>query len=461
MKVTVFGSGYVGLVTAACLAEVGHNVCCMDVDAFRVGRLNKGEVPIFEPGLQEIVQTNLEEQRLWFTSDSSAAVAHGQIQFIAVGTPSGPDGSADLRFVDAVAAQIGDQLKRRALVVVKSTVPVGTGDRVRQQISMALQLRDVALDFSVASNPEFLKEGAAVNDFMKPDRIIVGRSEQLDEKGLVEDMMRELYAPFNRNHDRLMFMDVRSAELTKYAANAMLATKISFINEVANIAEHLGADVEAVRNGIGADPRIGYHFIYPGCGYGGSCFPKDVSALEHLARAHDYQPLLLQAVDAVNHRQRLCLFDKLEAFYHGDLAGKRIAVWGLAFKPNTDDMREAPSRYLMESLWQAGALVQAFDPQAQRECRRLYGDHPALTLCGSKEAALEGADALVICTEWKNFWAPDFELIAESLQDRLVVDGRNIFAPEIVARYGLRYLSIGRPETALAKTRPDLSVVGQ
>jgi UDPglucose 6-dehydrogenase len=461
MKVTVFGSGYVGLVTAACLAEVGHNVCCMDVDAFRVGRLNKGDVPIFEPGLQEIVQNNLQEKRLWFTSDSSAAVAHGQIQFIAVGTPSGADGSADLRYVDSVAAQIGDQLKRSALVVVKSTVPVGTGDRVRKHIATALQLRDLDIDFSVASNPEFLKEGAAVNDFMKPDRIIVGRSEEPAEKLLVEDLMRELYAPFNRNHDRLMFMDVRSSELTKYAANAMLATKISFINEVANIAEHLGADVEAVRNGIGADPRIGYHFIYPGCGYGGSCFPKDVTALENLARENNYQPQLLEAVDAVNQRQRQCLFDKLETFYGGDLAGKRIAVWGLAFKPNTDDMREAPSRYLMESLWEAGALVQAFDPQAHHECRRLYGDHPALELCASKEAALEGADALVICTEWKNFWAPDFELMSESLKDQLIIDGRNIYSPGIVARYGLRYLSIGRPQQAAINTRPDLSVVGQ
>lgn len=439
MNITIFGTGYVGLVTGACLADVGHNVLCMDVDKAKIEKLENGQIPIFEPGLESIVKHTVAAGRLSFTTDAKTAVKHGVFQFIAVGTPPDEDGSADLQYVTAVARSIGQYMDDYKVVVDKSTVPVGTADKVRAAVRSELDHRDLELDFDVVSNPEFLKEGAAINDFMKPDRIVVGT----DSDKAVE-MLREVYYPFNRSHDRMIFMDVRSAELTKYAANAMLATKISFMNEVANLAERLGADIEAVRQGIGSDPRIGYHFIYPGCGYGGSCFPKDVQALARTARDCDYESRLLNAVEAVNYAQKHVLFDKVSHYFQGDLKGKVVAVWGLAFKPNTDDMREASSRTLIENLWKAGAVVQAFDPEAMEETQRIYGDHDGLTLCGTKEQALKGADVLVICTEWKEFRSPDFEAIAATLREPAVFDGRNLYEPEMLHRYGLIYYAIGR-----------------
>ncbi|WP_273426925.1 UDP-glucose/GDP-mannose dehydrogenase family protein [Marinobacter sp.] len=439
MNITIFGTGYVGLVTGACLADVGHNVLCMDVDKAKIEKLENGQIPIFEPGLESIVKHTVAAGRLSFTTDAKTAVKHGVLQFIAVGTPPDEDGSADLQYVTAVARSIGQYMDDYKVVVDKSTVPVGTADKVRAAVRSELDHRDLELDFDVVSNPEFLKEGAAINDFMKPDRIVVGT----DSDKAVE-MLREVYYPFNRSHDRMIFMDVRSAELTKYAANAMLATKISFMNEVANLAERLGADIEAVRQGIGSDPRIGYHFIYPGCGYGGSCFPKDVQALARTARDCDYESRLLNAVEAVNYAQKHVLFDKVSHYFQGDLKGKVVAVWGLAFKPNTDDMREASSRTLIENLWKAGAVVQAFDPEAMEETQRIYGDHDGLTLCGTKEQALKGADVLVICTEWKEFRSPDFEAIAATLREPAVFDGRNLYEPEMLHRYGLIYYAIGR-----------------
>ena len=439
MRITIFGTGYVGLVTGACLAEVGHHVMCMDVDQNKIERLREGEVPIYEPGLEPIVAHNTEAGRLRFTTDAVQAVEYGELQFIAVGTPSDEDGSADLKYVLAVARSIGEHMNDYRVVVDKSTVPVGTADKVREQIAQSLAERGVALDFDVVSNPEFLKEGAAVDDFMKPDRIIIGT-----ETERPQELLRELYYPFNRNHERLLFMDVRSAELTKYAANAMLATKISFMNEIANLAERLGADVESVRRGIGSDPRIGYHFIYPGCGYGGSCFPKDVKALAHTAHDYRYDAPLMNAVEAVNNDQKQVLFDKISHYYGGELDGKTIALWGLAFKPKTDDMREAPSRVLMEELWAAGARVQAFDPEAMEETQRIYPDQAGLQLCGTKEQALKGADCLAICTEWKEFRSPDFELIAATLGSPVVFDGRNLYDQRMLGRYGLSYYAIGR-----------------
>ncbi|WIO74419.1 UDP-glucose/GDP-mannose dehydrogenase family protein [Porticoccaceae bacterium LTM1] len=439
MKVTIFGSGYVGLVTGACLSHVGHDVVCVDINPEKVEQLNRGVSPIFEPGLEEFLKEGLREQRLQFTTDIAKAVAHGEVQFIAVGTPADEDGSADIRYVLEVGKSIGQHLNHPAVVVTKSTVPVGTSDRVHNAVATALQARGVKPAFAVASNPEFLKEGAAINDFMKPDRIVVGTDSEW-----VERIMRELYAPFNRNHERLMVMDIRSAELTKYAANAMLATKISFINEIANIAEQVGADIEHVRQGIGSDPRIGYHFIYPGCGYGGSCFPKDTRALEATALQAGYRPSLLQAVGQVNDRQKRRLFEKISRYFDGNLEGKIIAVWGLSFKPNTDDMREAPSRDLMERLWRCGAKVQAFDPHAMEECQRIYGDRNDLVLTGTKEAAIRDADALVICTEWKNFWAPDFELLREQLKNQVIFDGRNLYDPEKMQELGFEYIGVGR-----------------
>lgn len=439
MKVTVFGSGYVGLVTGACLAQVGHDVLCADIDEAKVAKLSQGVSPIYEPGLTGFLEEGIAEKRLRFTSDIPAAVRHGEVQFIAVGTPPDEDGSADLRHVLNVARSIGEHRTSDVVVVNKSTVPVGTAERVDNAIRRALTERAVDIQIEVASNPEFLKEGAAVADFMKPDRIIVGT-----QSPWVEQLMRELYAPFNRNHERIMVMDVRSAELTKYAANAMLATKISFINEMANIAEQVGADIESVRHGIGSDPRIGYHFIYPGCGFGGSCFPKDTRALEATARHNDYQPDLLQAVQAVNERQKRHLFEKLNRYFDGDLRGKTFALWGLAFKPNTDDMREASSRVLMEQLWQAGANVQAYDPKAGDECKRLYPQQFGLKLVETKEDALHGADALIICTEWKAFWAPDFALIKQALVTPVIFDGRNLYEPSQVTRYGIDYVAMGR-----------------
>ena len=439
MDVTIFGSGYVGLVTGACLAEVGNQVLCVDVDAEKIAVLNNGGVPIYEPGLEDLITKNRQAGRLTFSTDPDEGVAHGLFQFIAVGTPPDEDGSADLRHVLAVARSIGERMNSYRIIVDKSTVPVGTADRVAESIRTAQQERGVDIDFDVVSNPEFLKEGAAIDDFMRPDRIVVGT-----DNPRTGELLRALYAPFNRNHDRVMVMGVRSAELTKYAANAMLATKISFMNELSNIAEAVGADIEMVRTGIGSDPRIGYKFIYPGCGYGGSCFPKDVNALERTASATGYRPELLQAVEAVNDRQKNLLFKKIERHFEGQLDGKTFAVWGLAFKPNTDDMREASSRRLMEQLWAAGARVRAFDPVAADEVRRIYGERPDLELVDDRMLAVEGADALVIVTEWSEFRSPDFVQLKEQLRHPVLFDGRNLFDPEQVIAAGLTYVSIGR-----------------
>jgi UDPglucose 6-dehydrogenase len=439
MKVTIFGTGYVGLVTGACLAEMGNHVLCVDIDEAKVEGLRQGVIPIFEPGLDAIVRRNHAEERLEFTTDAAAAIAHGELIFIAVGTPPDEDGSADLSYVLAVARSVGQHLDRYAVVVNKSTVPVGTADRVRETVAAELAARQVSVEFDVVSNPEFLKEGAAVEDCLRPDRIIVGSSSPR-----AVAVLRRLYAPFNRNHERLVVMDERSAELTKYAANAMLATKISFMNEIANIAERVGADVELVRRGIGADPRIGYHFIYPGAGYGGSCFPKDVQALERTARSHGYEAQLLDAVEAVNRRQKGKLFELVSRHFGGDLRGKTIALWGLAFKPNTDDMREAPSRPLLEALWDAGATVRAFDPEAQAETRRLYGERDDLLLCEDAASAAQGADALVVVTEWKAFRSPDFARLRDNLAGAVIFDGRNLYDPAVVEEAGLAYYGIGR-----------------
>ena len=440
MKVTVFGTGYVGLVQGAVLADVGHDVMCVDIDQAKVAALQAGQVPIHEPGLQPMVQANQAAGRLRFTTDAAQGVAHGALIFLAVGTPPDEDGSADLQHVLAVARTIAQHMTQPKIIVNKSTVPVGTADKVADTVRAVLAQRGADVAFEVVSNPEFLKEGAAVADCKRPDRIIIGTSSPQAERQL-----RELYAPFNRNHDRIVLMDVKSAELTKYAANAMLATKISFINEIANLAERLGADIEAVRRGIGSDPRIGYHFIYPGVGYGGSCFPKDVKALIHTAQSIGFAPEVLLAVERRNDAQRQVLADRIIAHYGGSLQGKTIAVWGLAFKPETDDMREAPSRPLLHALWAAGAQVRAHDPVAMDEARRIFGERPDLTLCASPAEALQGADVLAIVTEWKIFRVPDFEQMAQLLKDRLVFDGRNLYDPATVARHGLGYVSIGRP----------------
>jgi UDPglucose 6-dehydrogenase len=439
LKVTLFGTGYVGLVTGTCLAEMGNHVLCVDVDAAKVARLKQGEVPIYEPGLAPMVERNFEAGRLDFTTEAAPAVAHGEVIFIAVGTPPDEDGSADLRYVLEVARSIGAHLNRYAVVVNKSTVPVGTADKVRATIAQALAERGAVIPFDVVSNPEFLKEGDAVEDCLRPDRIVIGSS---SERAI--GVLRKLYAPFNRNHDRTVVMDERSAELTKYAANAMLATKISFMNEIANIAERVGADIEHVRHGIGADPRIGYHFIYPGAGYGGSCFPKDVQALERIARTVDYPARLLGAVEAVNHAQKGKLFELIQRHYGGQLEGKTVALWGLAFKPNTDDMREASSRRLMEMLWAAGAKVRAFDPEAREETRRIYGERADLVLCEDAYEALDGADVLAIVTEWKAFRAPDLARIRGALAEPAIFDGRNLYDPASVEEAGLAYYGIGR-----------------
>ena len=441
MRVAIFGTGYVGLVTGTCLAEVGHQVMCVDVDAAKVEGLRKGIVPIYEPGLAPMVRANHDAGRLRFTTDAAEAVAFGDIIFIAVGTPPDEDGSADLKYVLQVARAIGRHLEKPAVIVDKSTVPVGTADKVQQEIAAALRERGVELAFEVVSNPEFLKEGDAVNDCMRPDRIVVGAS-----SNEAFEAMRRLYAPFNRNHERMVTMDVRSAELTKYAANAMLATKISFMNEIANIAERVGADVEMVRKGIGSDPRIGWHFIYPGAGYGGSCFPKDVQALARTAGQHGYATRILDAVEAVNEAQKGHLFELMIRHY-GDVAalrGKTLAVWGLAFKPNTDDMREASSRRLVTQLLDAGAHVQAYDPEAREEAQRIFGERDGLLICESAEAALEGADALAVVTEWKQFRSPDFAMLKSALADAVVFDGRNLYDPGEVEAHGLAYWGIGR-----------------
>jgi UDPglucose 6-dehydrogenase len=441
VRISIFGSGYVGLVTGTCFAEVGNHVVCVDINAERVAGLNRGEVPIFEPGLAEMLRRNHKAGRLEFTTDAAAAVDHGQALFIAVGTPPNEDGSSDLSYVEAVAKTIGQTMNAPKVIVDKSTVPVGTADRVRAIVGEELKQRGVQIAFDVVSNPEFLKEGAAVDDFMKPDRIVVGSD---TEYGV--EVMRELYAPFNRNHGRMLVMDVRSAEFTKYAANAMLATKISFMNELANLADRVGVDIESVRIGIGSDPRIGYAFIYPGCGYGGSCFPKDVRSLERTAAQVGYDAPLLRAVETVNDRQKQVLFEKITARFGENLTGKTFAVWGLAFKPNTDDMREAPSRTLMEALWAAGATVRAHDPEAMTEAARLYPAEVAsgqLVLCDDEESALDGAEALVICTEWRAFRAPDYDELKRRLVNPVVFDGRNIHDPIRMRREGVEHHGIG------------------
>ena len=441
MRVTIFGSGYVGLVTGACLADAGNDVVCVDVDAAKIARLNAGEIPIHEPGLEELVVRNRDKGRLKFTTDAKAGVEHGLFQVIAVGTPPDEDGAADLSYVIAVARTIGEHIREYKVVMTKSTVPVGTSDTVEATIAETLKARGAAVEFDVVSNPEFLKEGAAVADFMKPDRIVVGT-----DNPRTAELLKALYDPFTRNHQRMIVMDLRSAELTKYAANAMLATKISFMNEMANIAERLGADIEMVRAGIGSDPRIGYAFIYPGAGYGGSCFPKDVKALKRSASDVGHDAQVLAAVESVNDRQKRMLFDKLSRFFEGKLEGRTIAIWGLAFKPNTDDLREAPSRVLMEALWNAGARVRAYDPVAMPEAKRIYGARADLELCASGSAALEGADALVICTEWQEFRSPDFAAFKSLLKQPVVVDGRNLYDPALMAQQGVRYFAIGRGE---------------
>ncbi|MEQ1530134.1 MAG: UDP-glucose/GDP-mannose dehydrogenase family protein [Methylococcales bacterium] len=439
MKITIFGSGYVGLVTGTCLAEVGNDVICMDIDESKIAKLQQGIIPIYEPGLEAMVKDNVAEGRLRFTTDVQEAVGHGLFQFIAVGTPPDEDGSADLQYVLAVAKSIAENMEDYRVVVDKSTVPVGPADKVRNVMLDILAKRGKSIEFDVVSNPEFLKEGAALNDFMKPDRIVVGT-----DNPRTAELLKALYAPFNRSVERVITMDIRSAELTKYAANAMLATKISFMNELANLAEYLGADIEQVRHGIGSDSRIGYSFIYPGCGYGGSCFPKDVKALERTAKEQGYHAELLNAVENVNNRQKHRLFDKINKHYQGNVAGKVFALWGLAFKPNTDDMRDAPSRVLLEALLAAGATVQAFDPEAIEEAKRIYGNKAGLQFCQSPKAALVNADALVIVTEWKQFRSPDFDGLSTQLKDKVIFDGRNMFEPSIVKRSGLAYYAIGR-----------------
>ncbi len=439
MKITVIGTGYVGLVSGACLADVGNQVLCMDIDAKKIATLKSGSIPIFEPGLKEMVASNVAAGRLHFTTDVAEGVAFGDIQIIAVGTPPGEDGSADLQYVVAAARNVGRLMTTPKIVMDKSTVPVGTADKVRAAIAEELKKRNADVKFSVVSNPEFLKEGAAVEDFMRPDRIVIGA----DNDEAIE-AMKKLYAPFQRNHDRIMVMDVRSAELTKYAANAMLATRISFMNELALLAELLGADIESVRKGMGSDPRIGYHFLYPGIGYGGSCFPKDVQALQRTATAAGMNLKLLDAVERVNYAQKHVLTQKIVKRFGEDLSGKTIAIWGLAFKPNTDDMREAPSLVLIEDLVKRGAKIVAFDPVAFDEAKHLLGDNPNVKLASSAMEALDGVDALAIVTEWKTFRAPDFAAMKAALKTPVVFDGRNLYEPDAMHELGFEYYPIGR-----------------
>jgi UDPglucose 6-dehydrogenase len=439
MRVTIFGSGYVGLVTGACLADAGNHVVCVDVDAAKIEGLNRGEVPIHEPGLEALIRRNSEAGRIEFTTDAVRAVEHGLFQLIAVGTPPDEDGSADLRYVLAAARTIASHTTRYCVIVTKSTVPVGTADRVRREIETTLKGRGTAVEFDVVSNPEFLKEGAAIQDFMKPDRVVVGT-----DNARTTELMRALYEPFTRNHDRLIVMDIRSAELTKYAANAMLATKISFMNELANLAERLGADIEKVRVGIGSDPRIGYSFIYPGTGYGGSCFPKDVRALIRSAHEVEHQPQILSAVESVNDRQKEILVAKMRQHFGEGLKDRTIALWGLAFKPNTDDMREAPSRTVIDRLLAEGARVSAYDPVAAAEAKRIYAGREGFRLARNAYEAVQGADALAIVTEWQEFRSPDFERLRQLLKTPLIFDGRNLYDPAMVARFGLTYRAIGR-----------------
>ena len=444
MNIAVFGTGYVGLVQGAVLADAGHHVICVDIDEDKIEGLKNGIVHIYEPGLESLVVAGYEQGQLHFTTNAQEAVENSDTLFIAVGTPPDEDGSADLQYVLKVAETIGNHMNGYRLVVNKSTVPVGTADKVNEQIKSVLRQRNTDFDFDVVSNPEFLKEGAAVNDCKRPDRIVVGTS-----SARARVKMRELYAPFNRNHDKMIYMSVRSAELTKYAANCMLATKISFMNEMANLAERLGADIEEIRHGIGSDSRIGYSFIYPGAGYGGSCFPKDVQALIRTANALDYPSRILQAVEAVNEHQKRHLLELIDHYYSNggpakNLDGKTFAVWGLAFKPQTDDVREATSRVVLEGLWQRGARVRAYDPEAMQETQRIYGDRDDLALCGTREEALKGVDALIICTEWKQFWSPDFDEMYAKIGDRVIFDGRNIYDPEKLKALGFAYYGIGR-----------------
>ncbi len=443
MKLAVFGTGYVGLVTGACFAEMGNDVLCVDVDVDKVARLKNGEVPIFEPGLETLVKNNTSRGLLTFTSDVEQGVEFGEVIFIAVGTPSDEDGSADLQYVLSVANTIGEHMLEEKVVVDKSTVPVGTADKVQQAIAAALKKRNVNTLFHVVSNPEFLKEGAAVADFMKPDRIVIGSSSPR-----AVEVMDQLYAPFNRNHDKVVHMDRRSAELTKYVANVMLAAKISLMNEMANLADRLGADIEAVRRGIGMDPRIGYHFIYPGAGYGGSCFPKDVKALIHTADEAQYEAHIMKGVEKVNVLQKRVLFDKLSKHFNDDIKGRTFALWGLAFKPNTDDMREAPSQTLIDLLIRHGAKVRAYDPQANAEARRIYGDHlgldGAVEICDDRTSTLEQADGLIVVTEWNEFRSPDFGQIKSALKEAVIFDGRNLYDPDYLQQLGFVHYGIGR-----------------
>ena len=438
-KVTIFGTGYVGLVTGTCLAEIGNHVVCVDVNQAKIDGLNNGIIPIYEPGLEPMVKANHAARRLFFSTDAIASIEHGDLLFIAVGTPADEDGSADLRYVLDVARLIGRHLSKHTTIVNKSTVPVGTADKVRAVVSEELALRGIDIPFDVVSNPEFLKEGDAISDCMRPDRIVVGA-----ESPRAIERMKRLYAPLNRNHERIVLMDTRSAELTKYAANAMLATKISFMNEMANIAEQVGADIENVRLGIGSDPRIGWHFIYPGAGYGGSCFPKDVQALQHIAQTNGVQADLLSAVERVNASQKMKLLELIDQHFGNGLEGLTVALWGLAFKPNTDDMREASSRVLMEQLWERGARVRAYDPEANDEARRIYGERADLHLCSSANEALDGADALVVITEWKEFRSPDLATLADAISGKVIFDGRNIYSPTHIESAGIAYYGIGR-----------------
>jgi UDPglucose 6-dehydrogenase len=439
MKITVIGSGYVGLVSGACLADLGNNVICLDVDPRKIDILNRGGVPIYEPGLDEVIRRNVAAGRLRFTTDVAESVAHGLVQMIAVGTPSGEDGSADLQYVIAAARAIGRAMNDYKVIVDKSTVPVGTADKVRAAVQQELEARGVKTGFSVVSNPEFLKEGAAIEDFNRPDRIVIGADDEHAVK-----VMRDMYSPFQRNHDRLMVMDIKSAELTKYAANAMLATRISFMNELANLAEKVGADIEHVRKGIGSDQRIGYHFLYAGCGYGGSCFPKDIRALQRTGNEYGLPLKVLQAVEEVNHAQKNVLLNKITARFGDDLKGRHFALWGLAFKPGTDDMREATSRVVMEGLWARGATVTAHDPVAMNETRHIYGGRADLRYAETPLAALQDADALIIVTEWKAFQSPDFEAVKSRLKQPVIFDGRNLFEPSSVKDLGIEYHGVGR-----------------
>ncbi|WP_439536810.1 UDP-glucose dehydrogenase family protein [Methyloversatilis sp.] len=440
MKITVIGTGYVGLVSGACMAEMGNDVLCLDLDPEKIRILKEGGIPIHEPGLEAVVARNVEAGRLHFTTDVAEAVRFGTIQFIAVGTPPDEDGSADLQYVLAAARSIGRLMTDYKVVVDKSTVPVGTADKVKAAIADELGKRGLEMEYAVVSNPEFLKEGAAVEDFMRPDRIVIGAD---DERAI--HLMRAIYSPFQRNRDKLVVMDVRSAELTKYAANAMLATRISFMNELALLADRMGADIEMVRQGIGSDPRIGYHFLYAGCGYGGSCFPKDVKALIRTARDEGQALRVLQAVEDANDAQKRVLVDKIVARFGEDLSGRRFALWGLAFKPNTDDMREAPSRIVIGELFRRGATITAYDPVAMAETQRIYGEEPRLSYADKPMDALDGADALVIVTEWKEFRSPDFERIKTALKQPVIFDGRNLYEPALPRSFGIEYSAIGRP----------------